>query len=91
MKSAIFTTMDAAGRLVIPKPVRERAELKPGMALLVDVVDGRIEIVPEPRNVRIERRGRLKVAVPATPSEPLHMVTVRKTLEAIRSGRGASR
>ncbi len=89
MKGAITTTMDPAGRLVIPKSIREAAELKPGVALLVGIVDGRIEITPEPRAVRIERRGRLSVAVPVTPSAPLRATTVRKALEAIRSGRGS--
>lgn len=88
MKGAI-TTMDPAGRLVIPKSIREAAELRPGVALRVGIVDGRIEITPEPRAVRIERRGRLSVAVPVTPSAPLRAATVRKTLEAIRSGRGS--
>jgi AbrB family looped-hinge helix DNA binding protein len=91
MKTAIVTTMDLAGRLVIPKAVREAAELKPGVRLFFEVVDGRIQIAPEPRDVRIERRGKLKVAVPVSPAEPLQATTVRKTLEATRSGRGSSR
>lgn len=91
MKNAIVTTMDSAGRLVIPKAVREAADLKPGVRLLFEVVDGRIQVVPEPREVRIERRGRLKVAVPVSPAEPLSGKTVRKALETIRSERGSSR
>lgn len=87
MRDATSVTMDAAGRLVIPKSVRETAELRPGAPLLIGVVDGRIEIVPEPRTVRIERRGKLSVAVAATPSEPLREETVRKTLEAVRAPR----
>lgn len=90
MKSAISTTMDLAGRLVIPKAVREAAELKPGVRLVLEVVDGRIQIAPEPRDVRIERRGKILVAAPVSPAEPLLAATVRKTLEAIRSGRGSS-
>ncbi len=41
------TTIDAAGRLVIPKKIREEAGLKPGTALDVRVRDGVIEIEPE--------------------------------------------
>jgi AbrB family looped-hinge helix DNA binding protein len=41
------TTIDAAGRLVIPKQIGEKASLKPGMALDVRVRDGVIEIEPE--------------------------------------------
>ncbi len=88
MSNATTVTMDPAGRLVVPKSVREAAELRPGAPLLIEVVDGRIEIAPEPRRVRIERRGKLSVAVAAAPSEPLRDATVRKTLEAIRAGRG---
>lgn len=91
MRNAITVTMDPAGRLVIPKAIREAAELRAGAPLLIEVVEGRIEIVPEPRKVRIERQGRLSVAVAAAPSEPLREATVRKTLEGIRAGRGSSR
>lgn len=90
MKTATATTMDLAGRLVIPKAIRDAAELQPGVRLVFEVVDGRIQIAPEPREVRIERQGKLKVAVPVSPAEPLRAATVRKTLEAIRSGRGTS-
>ena len=82
--------MDLAGRLVIPKAIRDAAELQPGVRLVFEVVDGRIQIAPEPGGERIERQGKRKVAVPVSPAEPLRAATVRKTLEAIRSGRGTS-
>ena len=61
---AMITTMDAAGRLVIPKEIRREARLAPGVAMEVRWRDGRIEIEPAPAQVRLERRGRLLVAVP---------------------------
>lgn len=85
MGSATTTTIDAAGRLVIPKAIREEAELAPGAPLRVEVVDGRVEISPAPREVVLERRGRLRVAVPREPSAPLPERLVRETLEAVRS------
>ena len=88
MRSAINTTMDAAGRLVIPKAIREEAELEPGALLRIEIVDGRIEIVPEVRSVRIVTKGHLRVAVPAEPSEALTAAQVRRTLESIRRERG---
>lgn len=88
MRNGATTTIDAAGRLVIPKAAREAAGLRPGDLLRVSAVEGRIEIVPEPREVRIVRRGRLSVAVPREPSEPLRASAVRATLEDVRSGRG---
>jgi AbrB family looped-hinge helix DNA binding protein len=38
------TTIDRAGRVVIPKPIRDAAGLKPGAALSIEYRDGRIEI-----------------------------------------------
>ncbi|HZS92352.1 MAG TPA: AbrB/MazE/SpoVT family DNA-binding domain-containing protein, partial [Chloroflexota bacterium] len=40
------TTMDAAGRLVIPREIRRQAGLQPGMPVEVRWHDGRIEIEP---------------------------------------------
>jgi len=57
------TTMDGAGRLVIPKEIRREARLAPGAALDVRWRDGRIEIEPAPTPVRLQRRGSLLVAV----------------------------
>ncbi len=54
--------MDAAGRIVIPKAVRERAGLSGRAELEIDVHDGRIEIEPVLPNVRFERVGYLLVA-----------------------------
>lgn len=86
MGAAILTTIDSAGRLVIPKAIREEAELAPGAPLRIEVFDGRVEISPAPREVVLERRGRLSVAVPREPSERLPESLVRDTIEAVRSG-----
>ncbi|TAN53990.1 MAG: AbrB/MazE/SpoVT family DNA-binding domain-containing protein [Betaproteobacteria bacterium] len=58
------TTIDGAGRLVIPKEIRREARLAPGAPLEIRWHDGRIEIEPAPAAVRLQRRGRLLVAVP---------------------------
>lgn len=42
------TTIDASGRLVIPKAVRDAAGVRPGAPLEVRYRDGRIEIEPAP-------------------------------------------
>lgn len=57
------TTIDRAGRLVIPKEIRREARLTPGSPLEVRWRDGRIEIEPAPAAVQLQRRGRLLVAV----------------------------
>jgi AbrB family looped-hinge helix DNA binding protein len=72
---------------VIPKEICEQLGLRPGTAAIVSCRNGRIEIEPAPREVRIVRRGRLAVAVPVEPSEPLTAETVRRTQKAIRAER----
>jgi AbrB family looped-hinge helix DNA binding protein len=42
-------TMDKAGRIVLPVPIRRRLNLAPGARLLLDVVAQRIELTPEPQ------------------------------------------
>ena len=73
------TTMDRAGRLVIPKEARREARLAPGVPLEVRVRDGRIEIEPAPAPVRLQRRGRLLVAVPRKKVPELTTETVEET------------
>ena len=87
MKHAIETTIDAAGRLVVPKPIREQAGIAPGDTLTVSYSDGRIEIEPAPRAVRIEERNGFRIAEPTGSFETLHEETVRRTREEVRSER----
>src|SRR5947207_1519111 len=60
------STIDSAGRLVIPKDVRREAGLRSGMPVEVIARNGRVEIEPAPLPVRLVKKGRLLVAVPAT-------------------------
>lgn len=85
MQSTARVSIDAAGRLIVPKAVRQEAGIEPGMELEIRFREGRVEIEPVPREVRIERRGKVLVAVPDEPSEPLTEATVRKTLEELRN------
>ena len=82
--SAMTITIDSAGRLVIPKAMRDLAGILPGMALELRFRSGHLEIEPQPRKVRIERRGRLLVAEPEEPGE-LTNDTVGRTLDQVRS------
>ncbi|MFN3476641.1 MAG: AbrB/MazE/SpoVT family DNA-binding domain-containing protein [Candidatus Methylomirabilales bacterium] len=77
------TTIDAAGRLVIPKEIRREAGLKPGMPLNVRWREGRIEIEPEPVPVKLTRKGRLLVAVLQADVSPLRTETVERTRRAL--------
>ena len=77
------TTMDGAGRLVIPKEIRREARLAPGAPLEVRWRNGRIEIEPAPARVRLEKRGRLLVAVPRKKMPKLSPETVERTRERL--------
>jgi AbrB family looped-hinge helix DNA binding protein len=80
--------MDAAGRLVIPKKIREEAGLRPGAALDISCRDGQIEIQPVTMRLRFLRRGRLVVALPKKRHhQPLPAETVEATLNALRDER----
>jgi AbrB family looped-hinge helix DNA binding protein len=65
------TTIDSAGRLVVPKELRRQAQVKPGMPLEIRFREGCIEIEPAPLEINLERRGRLVVAVPRESVTPL--------------------
>lgn len=87
MNGAIETTMDASGRLVLPKAVREAAGLEAGMPLAITVNEGRIEIEPAPRAVKTVRRGRLTVAFALAEQPKLSARTVRDTQTTVRRKR----
>lgn len=80
-------TIDRAGRLVIPKEIRERAGLTAGIPLEIAYRDGHVEIEPAPLEVRIERRGRVSVAVPVLPVPSLTAAEVEQTRAEARSRR----
>jgi AbrB family looped-hinge helix DNA binding protein len=78
------TTIDRAGRLVLPKPIREAAGISPGSELTIRVVDGRVEIEPAALEVRLVKRGSLTVAVPRKPVPRLTQRGVAETLATVR-------
>jgi AbrB family looped-hinge helix DNA binding protein len=78
------TTIDRAGRLVVPKKIREEAGIRPGAELSIRVADGRIEIEPAPLEVRLVKRGSLTVAVPRKEVVPLTPDDVERTLDRLR-------
>jgi len=57
------TTIDSAGRVVIPKEIRKTAGLSGSAEVEIDIDDdGVITIQPAPSKVRLVKRGRLLVA-----------------------------
>jgi AbrB family looped-hinge helix DNA binding protein len=81
------TTIDPAGRLVIPNDIRREAGLRPGMPLDIRLREGRIEIEPAPVPVKLARKGKLLIAIPQTDVAPLTADTVERTRRAVRRRR----
>jgi AbrB family looped-hinge helix DNA binding protein len=80
----MVTAIDSAGRIVIPKPLRQRLGLEPGRAVEIRERDGRLEIEPAPTAMTLVRRKGGVVAVPAEPLPTLTDDMVRATLEGTR-------
>jgi AbrB family looped-hinge helix DNA binding protein len=78
--------MDKAGRVVIPREVRERAHLRPGDPLEVRVRGGVVEIEPASVPMKLEKRGRWTVVVPLKKVPKLTQEEVDAVLDDIRSG-----
>jgi AbrB family looped-hinge helix DNA binding protein len=83
----MITTMDRAGRLVIPSEIRREADLQPGVPLDVRWRDGVIEIEPPPLAVRLERKGRLLVARADARTPTLRATDVERTRRHLTAGR----
>jgi AbrB family looped-hinge helix DNA binding protein len=77
-------TMDAAGRLVIPKSIRRQAGIGPHTEFEVRTRGAVIELRPIGRTVRLEARGSLVVAVPAEEGSVLRQTEVDATVDALR-------
>ena len=78
------TTMDAAGRIVVPKSLRDALHFRPGQPLEARAGDGRLEVEIAPTPVKLIKRGKGVVAVPEAPLPPLTADEVRETLERVR-------
>jgi AbrB family looped-hinge helix DNA binding protein len=81
------TTIDSAGRIVIPKKIRDRAGLAPGAAVEIHECDGRVEIEAIWDEPRLEWRDGFLVAVPPEGTPPLTAEDVSEMLDYMRVGR----
>lgn len=78
------TTIDAAGRLVVPKALRDLLGLHAGQALELRVRDGRLEAEPAPTPMHLESGPNGSYAQPDVDLPPLSAAQVRDTLEQTR-------
>ena len=83
MKSSI----DHAGRVLIPKAVRELAGLKPGTPLEIAYRDGKVEIEAVRRPVKLVRKSGLWIAVPSRGTPKVTGEQVLQTIRDIRERR----
>jgi AbrB family looped-hinge helix DNA binding protein len=78
-------TIDKAGRVVIPAPLRERAGLAPGTEVEVTLEDSGLRLertAPPPRLVRV---GRRLVARPTAPAESRPTIDIAALVEEERN------
>jgi AbrB family looped-hinge helix DNA binding protein len=78
------TTMDEAGRLIVPMALRRQLGLKPGQILEMRAGDGKLEVEIAPTPMTLKRRGKGVVAVPERELPALSAEEVRDTLERVR-------
>lgn len=80
----MVTTIDSAGRIVVPKHMREALGFKSGQQLELSVVDGRLEVEHPVTPMRLVKRGGRLVAVADREMPTLTSEMVRDVLERIR-------
>jgi AbrB family looped-hinge helix DNA binding protein len=85
------TTIDKAGRVVVPKALRRATGLEAGSVVEIRANGGRIEMEPAPLEVRLERKGGVVVAVPVRPVPRMGAAVVESTISSLRAGRPRSR
>jgi AbrB family looped-hinge helix DNA binding protein len=78
------TTIDRAGRIVVPKALRDQLSLTPGLELELTASEGHLEIEPVSTPMRLERRDGRLVAVAEAVVPPLTEQELRATLELVR-------
>lgn len=79
------TTIDKAGRVVIPAPLRARAGLLPGTPLDVILEGDSIRLVRDVPGPRIVRRGGRLVARPSVPPGQRPRIDVAALVEEERN------
>jgi AbrB family looped-hinge helix DNA binding protein len=74
-------TIDKAGRVVLPKPVRDQMQLSAGDSLVLDSADDRIVLRPVREAVGMRKKQGIWIL---DVDEPLTMETVNQTMDEVR-------
>jgi len=77
-------TLDKLGRIVLPKPVRDKLQLAPGDQLELESVDDRIMLRPLRGTAQLRKKRGVWVF---HSGEPLSAGTVQETVEQVRRER----
>lgn len=81
----MHVSIDRAGRVVIPKPLRDQLGFSPDMPLEAEVVDGRLELSAQHEPIKLVRGPYGPEFEPT--GVPIDDVDVRHALEAVRERR----
>jgi AbrB family looped-hinge helix DNA binding protein len=80
----MISTIDGAGRVVIPKALRTALGLRAGQALEIRAVQGKIEIEVAATPMTLEKHDAALVAVAGREMPRLTAAEVREALETVR-------
>ena len=81
----ISTTIDGAGRVVVPASMRRQLNLAQGSRLRMEVVAGRIELTPEAEAQPLVRKaGRLVLKPSGRPTDAAALVRAEREAQARR-------
>jgi AbrB family looped-hinge helix DNA binding protein len=80
----VRVTLDKAGRIVLPKPLRQELELAPGDTLEAETSSERIVLSPVQGNVALRKKHGVWVY---RAGEPLSQAVVQETLRQVRRER----
>ena len=81
----MLLSIDSAGRVVVPKPIREQLGFSPDVPLEAEVIDGRLELSAPHRLAKLVEGPNGPMVAPT--GTPLTDEEVRRTLEAVRERR----
>ncbi|MGD0309380.1 MAG: AbrB/MazE/SpoVT family DNA-binding domain-containing protein [Acidobacteriota bacterium] len=81
----MITTIDKAGRVVIPAAIREKVGLRAGAEIEVIADDFSVRLVPTGRAPRLVRKGKRLIARPTAPVKDRPAVDVGALIEGERN------